>query len=294
MGSTPKTLMRLMTLTVQGHLPPGSSICDIGATQLFGDKDQSAARAFLDFYVERYPQAKRPADVPDQLAAIASDGFLGDLLLLAGFKYVALDIFHATNTILFDLNIHEPGPELAGRFDLVMNLGTTEHVLNQLRSFQTLHALMKVGGRTYHDLPMAGYANHAFFRYDPLFFASLTAPNRYEVILHEITVGTDKPVQESLRAIGYSVPSVKDVGIEMIWRRTTADPFVVPMETSTSLSVDENLSGVDQSAKVRIAAGTTVHYGTITSVDTLNFTALSRYWLGRAVRGVGRRLGRNS
>jgi hypothetical protein len=280
-----------MRMTALGHLQPGSNVVDIGATQLFGDRDQSALRAFLEFYADRHPRAKRPKDIePKKLEAIAHDGFLGDLLILAGFEYVALDIFHATNTILFDLNIHEPGPDLLDKFDLVMNFGTTEHVFNQLRAFQSIHALIKVGGLCYHDLPMAGYPNHALYRYDPLFFSTLIPANGYEKIMLEITVGAERPVPEDLRAIGYRKETVADVGIEAIVKRTSPEPLHLPMETSTSLSVDPDLDKLAQSDSVRMPIGISVHYGGIPAFDTISFTDLTKVWLGRLSGGVGRRI----
>lgn len=291
MGSSPKTLERLKHLTATGALPPGSSICDIGATQLFGDKDQQASRAFLSFYADRFPGAKRPEDVPPgALQKIADDGFLGDLLMLAGFQYKALDIFHATNTILFDLNIHEPGPALIEQFDLVINLGTTEHVFNQLRAFQTIHTLTKINGICYHDLPMAGYLNHALYRYDPLFFSTVLPANRYTLLLQEITLGSEHAVPRVLKDMGYKNANFTDVGVEVIYRRTTPDPFRVPIETSTSLSIDPAFGEVAQSDLVRMPANANVYYGASVSFDSVSFTDLTHVWLFRLKRGLRRRI----
>jgi hypothetical protein len=291
MGSSPKTLERLKHLTATGALPPGSSICDIGATQLFGDKDQQASRAFLSFYADRFPGAKRPEDVPPEtLQKIAQDGFLGDLLMLAGFEYKALDIFHATNTILFDLNIHEPGPDLIERFDLVINLGTTEHVFNQLRAFQTIHTLTKINGVCYHDLPMAGYLNHALYRYDPLFFSTVLPANQYALLLQEVTLGAEHAVPRVLKAMGYKNANYTDVGVEVICRRTTPDPFRVPIETSTSLSIDPAFGEVAQSNLVRMPANANVYYGASVSFDSVSFADLTSVWLFRLKRGLRRRV----
>lgn len=90
-----------------------------------------------------------------------------------GFKYCALDIFDAEDTILFDLNLHEVPKNLHQQFDLVTNFGTTEHVINQLLAMKTIHNLAKSGGIIYHDLPMSGYHYHGYFSYTPLFFFQL-------------------------------------------------------------------------------------------------------------------------
>lgn len=291
MGSSLKTLQRLMMLTRAGDLPPGGAICDIGATQLFGgDLSCDGARDFLEFYASLTPSAKKPSDVAEGiLARIGHGGFLGDLLSLAGFDYTALDIFHARNTILFDLNVHAPGPRLYGKFDLVMNLGTTEHVFSQLRAFQTIHELTKPGGVVYHDLPFAGYFDHALFRYDPLFFREIVKANSYEILLQEITKGAEKPVPADVRSMGYPDATVTDIGIEAILRRSSAEVFKVPMEISTSLSVDPGLSDVQADDAVMMAPGFLVAYGA--GADGLPFRDLSALWLRRATAGVRRRVG---
>ena len=238
-GASAKTLERLMQITEAGHLPAGAQICDIGTTQLFGPFAFEAAQQFLAYYAKRKSGGAPPEDVADeQLRGISEGGLLGDLLALAGFGYVALDIFRADRTILFDLNIHTPGPKLSGRFDLVMNLGTTEHVFNQTAAFRTIHILSKPNGLIYHDLPLGGFLNHAFFRYDPLFFRCLVMANDYRIVQQQISTGAEQQVSEDMRAIGFSDRSLKDFGIEMVLQKTSDAPFYVPLERSTSLAIE--------------------------------------------------------
>jgi hypothetical protein len=295
MGSTPKTLERLKYLTSIGALPIGGAICDIGATQLFGDADQAASRAFLNYYANLNPAAKRPEDVSTEtLRSITESGFLGDLLLLAGFEYKALDIFHATNTILFDLNIHAPGPDLAGKFDLVMNLGTTEHVFNQLRAFQTIHSLTRIGGICYHDLPMGGYLNHALYRYDPLFFNTVLPVNKYEKMFEEVTLGDKVAVPDEMKKIGYSDATYTDVGIEIVYRRTSSDAFRVPLEAQTSLSIDPDFGNIVAGGLIELPATTNVHYGESLSLDSISFSLFTRIWLAKFKRAARRRILNNA
>jgi hypothetical protein len=262
MGSTIKTMMRIMTLTHTGDLRPESAICDLGATQIFGDGAEEGVRSFLDFYSKRTPKAKAPETVPaETVRKIAKGGFLGELLELAGFEYLALDIFTAPRTILFDLNAHAPGPKLLRHLDMVMNLGTTEHVFNQFRAFQTIHDLTKPGGVIYHDLPMAGYLDHAFFRYDPLFFRTVLPANNYEVLVQEISMGGMRSVAHDVQKMGYTSPTVQDMGIEVVMRRNGNDAFKVPLESSTSLGVDSAFGSVTANEYIDIPVGTVVTYG---------------------------------
>ena len=266
-GSSLKTLHRLMALTDRGALRPGSRICDIGATQLFGAHALEGACAFLDFYASRRPGVRK-ADQVDRstLEKISQGGFLGELLVLAGFEYLSLDIFEGYQTILFDLNVHAPGPRLASSFDLVMNLGTTEHVFHQYRAFQTLHDLLKPGGVLYCDLPMGGFLQHAFFRYDPLFFEALAKANQYETVLQAISLGAEQPIPATLKNHGLSIQAMEDIGIEAVFRKTTSDPFRIHLETSTSLALDPRLAKAQAAGLVEIPATTSVHYGSTLSI----------------------------
>ena len=239
MGASAKTLQRMLELAEFGHLPFGCKICDIGTTQVVGAAALGAARSFLDYFANKAPTDRNlPSITESQLSKITNGGFLGELLELAGFEYVALDIFQAPRTILFDLNRHAPGPNLDGQFDVVLNFGTTEHVFNQVAAFRTIHQLAKPEAVMYHDLPMAGYINHAFFRYDPLFFRNLREANAYEVVHQSISIGEAREVPRSLFEIGLTLDQVHDAGIEIVLKKPTDLPFKTALEQSTSLSIE--------------------------------------------------------
>jgi len=282
MGSSIKTLNRLMGLTERGALRPGGRICDIGATQLFGAHALEGARAFLDFYASRQPQARKANQVAQgTLEKISQGGFLGELLVLAGFVYLSLDIFEGYQTVLFDLNVHAPGPRLAGSFDMVMNLGTTEHVFHQHRAFQTLHELLKPGGALYCDLPMGGYLRHGFFHYDPLFFEALAKANKYEILFEAISVGSFHPVPEAIRNKGYTRDHFEDLGFEAVFRKSSAQAFQIHLETSTSLALDPRLAKAQEQGLVEIPATTTVHYGSTLDRSTQSKREANRssFWM---------------
>lgn len=235
MGASVKTLIRLMELTEEGRLPVGADICDIGTSQISGPSAVEVARAFLKYYDERRTSgASNMSD--ERLSELCRGGLVGELLVEAGFTYVALDIFEAEHTIVFDLNRNSPGPDLVGKFDLVTNFGTTEHVFNQVESFRTIHDLLKPTGVAYHDLPFAGYLYHGLFRYDSLFFDALTAANKYTLVRKLISVGNPVSPPTELVAIGLEDVPVKDVGIEVIVQKTSNENFCVPLEMSTSIA----------------------------------------------------------
>jgi len=169
---------------------------------------------------------------------MANKGLMGKLMSACGFKYCALDIFEAEDTILFDLNNHDPGDELRDKFDLVTNFGTTEHVINQYQSMKTIHDLAKPGGIIYHDVPMSGYLYHGYFSYSPVFFFDLAAANAYRVVMQSYSKNphpTD--AAKYMTEHGYPDKSYYDCGIEFIFEKLLPSPFHTPLETRTSLGV---------------------------------------------------------
>lgn len=260
MAAGAKNLEQIMLFTERGLLTPGGRICDIGASQLKGDAAAWAAASFLDYFASRPGGGRSSAEVGDgAIAAIADGGFLGELLELAGFDYVALDIFHAKNTILFDLNAHEPGPGLAGRFDLVLNFGTTEHIFNQHLAQKTIFDLLKVGGIAYHDLPMSGYFRHGYFKYDPQFFQDLARANGCATVLERMILGGLQVTPDGLE--GANAPW-HDYGLEFAMTRASAEPMRLPLETSTSLDVDAAFAQAS-SDLVRPARPLTIVYAAV-------------------------------
>lgn len=95
-------------------------------------------------------------------------------------SYKAIDLHGTTEALMLDLN--EP-LNLNEQFDLVTNIGTTEHVFNQYQAFKSIHELVRPGGKMLHSLPNQGCYDHGFFNYHPTFFYDLCLANRYEILL---------------------------------------------------------------------------------------------------------------
>lgn len=161
-----------------------------------------------------------------------------------GMDYIALDIFDYEATILFDLNSDAVPDDMVGQFDLVTNLGTTEHIIGQHNAMRVMHDLAKVGGILYHDLPMGGYFYHGYFSYNPLYFHHIAAANGYEIVFrHFSKVPANSPylheASEELKAHGWPDAGYHDIGIEFIFRKMRDEPFATPIEIGTSHGVDE-------------------------------------------------------
>ena len=135
------------------------SILDIGSSNLY-----SATSDEVKGFLGKYRQS--PVADADEFAARLARGsgydpvlggrneaFAGELFEQAGMEYASFDIAAGYRTTILDLNHAVLPPPLRGRFDLVLNFGTTEHILNQLNCFKVIHDAAKDGGYIHHSLP---------------------------------------------------------------------------------------------------------------------------------------------
>ena len=92
----------------------------------------------------------------------------------------AIDLHGTPAAMQLDLNYPVVLDE---RFDMVINLGTAEHVFNVAQFFRTCHELAEPGGMMIHTMPFSGWVEHGFYSFNPTFYWDLAAANRYHVVL---------------------------------------------------------------------------------------------------------------
>jgi hypothetical protein len=114
-------------------------------------------------------------------ATKAYKGIVADLMKYYGYDtYSSYDIDGRFGSIPVNFNdlVNTPNEKA----DLVMNLGTTEHVFNQANVFNFIHNVTKKGGLMYHVLPSIKFHNHGLFSYGASFFWSLAYANNYKIL----------------------------------------------------------------------------------------------------------------
>lgn len=176
----------LIQLRAAGHLRPGCAVAELGAQQLASSYFQHPDRVALlrQLIAQPLPSTikvpspiKHPTDILDNTAPPAEE-FWRSL----GFEYAAIDIDGSPGSIAIDLNYDSVPPQFKGKFDLVTNFGTTEHVANQLNAFQVVHDLTAHKGIMVHLVPVQGYLNHGLINYNFKFFWMLARSNGYRFI----------------------------------------------------------------------------------------------------------------
>jgi hypothetical protein len=260
-------LYRVLELFQAGYVAaPNPRVLDVGCSNVHSID----ARALMEFVLGRNPahDPARLAEWADLVAAGSlmdaeiggiNGGWLGDVLVRAGCEYTAFDIFAGYRTELFDLNEDRLEPRHRGRYDLVLNFGTTEHVLGQYNAFRVIHDAAAVGGVIYHDLPMTGHLDHGFLNYNPVLLVSLAEANGYEILKlgfsgalgGERIAGAladryrDRDWFEPLEDADWARAPLPTGSVRLIARKLEDRPFRTSLETSTtvgevSVDIDRN------------------------------------------------------
>lgn len=219
MGIGSNQLRLLLQLRREGHLPLAGAVAEIGAQQLstsfFGLQDELRAAEALFKTGSPAPQfgAKPTAarfsaagEVLDASAPLARSFWHW-----LRYRYLAIDVDESPDSLPLDLNYDQTPDDARGRFDLVTNFGTTEHVANQLHAFKLIHELTKAGGVMMHHLPMQGNLTHGLVNYNPKFFWMLARSNDYQFLHMSFTNdGSGPPHQDFLDFILKFIPELSE------------------------------------------------------------------------------------
>lgn len=117
--------------------------------------------------------------------SLADQGCLGDttFLQLLGFRdIVRCDVsdWEGADELL-DLN--HPVPErLHGRFDVVLEAGTLQHIFHVPNVLANLHAFLAPGGRVIHAMAASNnHVDHGFYMFSPTLFHDWYTANSYRI-----------------------------------------------------------------------------------------------------------------
>lgn len=110
------------------------------------------------------------------------DKFLKEI----GFKDAIRIDLNGNNRAL-KLNLAKDITKDIGKFDLIWDCGTSEHVKNQYYCAKNIYRFCKVGGLILHCLPpYKTWGNHGIWRYSIKFFYNLAKECGYKILINEI------------------------------------------------------------------------------------------------------------
>src|ERR1700730_12088147 len=106
-----------------------------------------------------------------------------------GIKYGCVDVDGRVGSVVMDLNFDAVPAAHKGKYGLVTNFGTSEHILNQYNVFKAMHEFARPGSVFVHAVPFTVHLEHGFFNYQPNFFVAMARYNSYETL--GVWVGPD-------------------------------------------------------------------------------------------------------
>ena len=240
-------------LSNKGYLnKPGLAVLDIGSQCLLA-ATQEAINEFLKKHAHPQDPQKLAAEA-ERIAYFSTPrpgertAYLSELLDLTDIRYTSYDVCPALKTEIFDLNRETVPSHYREHFDVVLNFGTTEHIINQFNCFRVVHDALAVGGIAMHQLPSTGYVNHGYFCYHLTLFNDLAQSNDYEIVDRWYTPsGTsnlaesgidvrnaETPAQTSNKSSDNKFEQIPSFLINVVMRKRSSRPFSLPLELATA------------------------------------------------------------
>ena len=252
MGISIGVIEFLIELRTAGYLTPGDAVIEIGAQQLGStcllhpDRLQHLGKLCGIHHPLSLPPADPASPVWEGSSQVLDSNapFARDFWHWLGFQYAAIDIDGSPGSIPLDLNFDSIPPEHKGKYNLVTNFGTTEHVANQLNAFKIIHDLTAPNGVMIHELPAQGMFNHGLVNYNPKFFWLLARSNGYKFIHSDFMPsptysGLPDNITEFLNSNNlaplhpFGDYKVADAGIFVVMQKSFDIAFVPPIDVNS-------------------------------------------------------------
>jgi hypothetical protein len=259
MGIGATDLRLLIYLKMQGHIPNASSVIEIGAQQLADNF--LACRSELDTIGQLFG-VEQPCPLPRPLAPPLSGGDPRLLDPMAPWArhfwawlrlhYAAVDIDGSPESIPLDLNYDNAPSRLKGKYQLVTNFGSTEHVANQLQAFKVIHDLTALGGVMIHHVPAQGMFNHGLVNYNPKFFWMLARSNGYKWVYMDFSIARSAHVLspdivEHVASFNGDFPErareyrAADCALRVTMQKVYDIEYVAPLDVNTGSRTDNQM-----------------------------------------------------
>ncbi len=232
MGLGPAAVRLNLELKQRGLLEDVASVVDLGSQELHLGWEQ----------FERLVTAAGLPAPGEEFAALRS--FPGHprcaaapfYRLLGIGEYACVDLNAEHGAIALDLSKPLDDRELWGRFGMVTDHGTAEHVFDVAEVYRTIHRLCAPGGLIV--AAQAVYNTNGFYAFDLSFYEALAAANGYEVLFagYTVAVRAGDTVDEFIVPLSRELIESFDwtgllgIGLAYVMRKTGSDDFREPAQ----------------------------------------------------------------
>lgn len=259
MGFSSLDLDIFIYLKENGYIKKNASVIEIGAQQISNNLFAATPQLHK---IEQLFGVALPTHFSGPIASNFAHGVLEHLESNAlpsrefwkwlNFNYAAIDIDESPDSIPLDLNYDSIPEESRGKYDLVTNFGTTEHVANQLNAFKVIHELTAVGGVMMHNLPAQGMMNHGIVNYNPKFFWMLSRSNGYKWLYSDYTTSTayyelPQNIIDNILPFNPNIISrskecqIADCAVVVAMQKIYDSPYVPPLDVPTNLKTNNKI-----------------------------------------------------
>jgi len=125
-------------------------------------------------------------------------------------------------------------------FDMIFDIGTSEHVGAPFNSIRNAFYLLKPGGIYVYDLPYSHWHNHGLFQFTPAFFSDLCKTNGYELITQLIkpTCRGSSPLVFTRNSICYNPPFITSL-LGVIRKPIDSNRLISPPRQTEYITYDQ-------------------------------------------------------
>lgn len=166
-----KTWLALLLDEARRH-PFAGNLLTFGKQTVYSAREE-IMEVLFEFGVER-----------QKLTALSPTGITDvDIFMAVGFERVESIDFSDWQgaTHVFDLNDRELPGKLKGRYDVLFDGGTMEHIFHIPNVLANINDMLKVGGRIVHASPSSNYADHGFYMFSPRLFVEYYHANGFTI-----------------------------------------------------------------------------------------------------------------
>jgi hypothetical protein len=242
-------LTLLANLRKANLLPPKPAVLEIGENNYCGDVPiQQLVACIHEYATDPAIRSQLLADLqalraPADPATLSQTEVRKVLYGLAKIAFRALLDYSSLSAIdladspnveyRLDLN----GPvSIPRQFDVVLNLGTAEHIFNIAQCYKSMHELTRPGGLIVTCGPFTGSLDHGFYTVQPTFYYDLAAANHYLLmVVLVVSLSPQSIVQigdrDEFLTLAKEGRLPLNSGIYAVFRKASQEtPFTMPIQ----------------------------------------------------------------
>src|ERR1700683_1303853 len=126
--------LQTLASLIEAHVPVGGSILDLGSQDIAASATPDDLRPIMSKL-----HGDRSEKLISQRFRKGASWKVADLFEGSPYRHQSVDLYPGKSVIEVDLNTFVVPAEHRGAFDLVANLGTTEHIFDQTNVFRCIH-----------------------------------------------------------------------------------------------------------------------------------------------------------